>query len=1341
MNKYFEVGINVVEDNLRTIKSKLLQNTSKENAQYILDNIKLDSDFYIALNKEYEEGNNFKDLAKKENLEESLIDIFDFTPYAHQENSIKSIKNSHDTVISTGTGSGKTESFIIPIIDYCLKNSHKKGVKAIIIYPMNALANDQKRRINEILSKTDLTFGIFTGETPRKSADTKIDKTELVDTKLDDQNKEEIYHNQIYYREDLVEELPDILITNYVMLDRILTSEKNSALINNSRETLKYVVLDEIHTYRGNKGAHLKFLLDRLRYSVNNKLVHIGCSATLAKGNRSKSSEGYLYGNSLDQFIVPLFDNKEYELIQAEYKAPAEIPQDIENYQELKLIRDEIYSGSKSISDLIELLKLHNFDYNKQKLNELLNKNSDILSFKVYLFMSDAQGGIKRCINCGKYHLGSSSSCLSCGSPLFYVNPNNPKMMIGRIDRNKKLTNDILKSMLAKNEVTFVGIVDKDYQINEDDLVLRLNKPFNYDKNNCIEINNSPDGDVKLIYLEEVPDLFWFDKNQSFFDISRDILRNMPEDNRKILSFKDSRQEVSKNKNLANDIFVSNTFMEISKYITSNKELSLKDAHDNIKEKIELFSKENESHKIFEKSLTDFDIWFERLLQYKKENIKITYKNEDYLSENEKLIMDFFLQERLIDFKPIVKPNTKYLSYSLYSLKRVSVAVLEEETTLSEEFAKISLSKRGVNFKKFLDQRNVSYENLNILEIIKSLISRGYLKVYKDKKDKEIQMYCIERDVLNIVFEKSNYNTLKEVIYDNFFISETHSSEVNKEEKSEIENEFQNNKLNILFSTPTLEMGIDIGGLNVVFMQGFPPLPSNFAQRAGRAGRKNDKTALIVTLCNDENYHDMYYFQNPKDMIDGVINPPKFQIDNFAIGKKHLNALVYQLSKFNDKEMLINEGIKAFGSLSKKEIDQYIRSTDFCKLLGKSSYILYEKNIFPDYSFRRDEVKVYEISALGKSKKEKENYEISSREPELACKEYRPGDIKYMSGGIYRLEDNDDCYKVVDTLLGEARQYKEIYAKEAKGHIAIGDFTSSAPSRELIKYINENDAIRRTKENIINFEYYKDIELQFIDLGDSKKDNDKYYSGSTAQILRRQVILVYYNRDILTYENIMSFIALINNSIKELYGLDDSEIKIMYDETKEVFALYDANGNQNIDLKKIFLDIDNVISYGYNKVKNCDCEEINGCYICMKSYSLNKYAAVLNKIKAYKIAGYWIGKNRLPVDIRITEDYGDIYDIDISVNVKTGKEIELVYENNKEIEQIGEQSQNEAIFKGLIKVLNKLDEDIEYVKISSKAKYIVDAINGEAKVKNANLAFSKFNFIRLKYKNVYGEKV
>lgn len=1322
MNKYFELGINVVEDNLKVIKSKLLQYTDIEKAEYILDNIKLDSDFYIALNKEYKQGNNFENFVSSENLHEELINIFNLNLYAHQENSIKSIKNLKDTVISTGTGSGKTESFIIPIVDYCLKNRDKNGVKAIIIYPMNALANDQKRRISDILSKTNLKFGIFTGETPSRK-----------NSQLDNHK---LYENQIYYREDIINELPDILITNYVMLDRILTSEKNNSLIKNSRETLKYVVLDEIHTYRGNKGAHLKFLLDRLRYNINGKLVHIGCSATLSKTNKSKSVEGYLYGDSLDQFICPLFNCKNHELIEAEYEDLDEIPKDTLNYDEIKIIRDELYKGSISISNLINILKNNNFYYSKQDLYNLLNKNSHILSFRVYLFLNDVQDGIKRCINCGKYHTGWSNKCLSCGSLLFYISVDNPKMMIGLI-KNRTLTNDIKRDLYSNTESTFVGIVDNDYELDDNSLVINLIKPFNYIEDNCIEIHNNPDGDIRLVYLEEKPKVFDLENNQSFFDISKSILKNMQNDNRKILSFKDSRQEVSRYKNLSNDIFVSNTFLEISKYVTNNRHLDLFSAYDAINNQISLEIEENEELKNFKDLNGDFQIWFERMLRNKKEITKIYPKDKDNLNEEERLILEFFIEERLIESNIILKPNTRYINYSLFSLKKIGVAYMEEDIIDDGRFMKISLSKRGKNIETFLQSRNISYESIDIEKVISSLIRKGYLCTYTTKDKKEV--YSLRRCKLEIVFDKSNYSSIKEIIDDNFFIAETHSSEVDKEEKNEIESKFQNNELNILFSTPTLEMGIDIGGLNVVFMQGVPPLPSNFAQRAGRAGRKDDKTALIMTLCDDNSYHDMYYFQNPKDMIDGVINPPKFQTDNFSLGKKHINALIYQINNFNDKKMLINELTKAFYSIDKKEINDYVNCTDFYKLLGNNVYKLYENNVFPDYSFRRDEVKVYNLEAFGKDKKEKEMYEISSREPESACKEYFPGDIKYMAGDIYKLVDNETCYDIVDSLLGKVKQYKEIYAKEAKGYISRNDSTKSYSTVDLVNFINNNDYLKMQKENIIKFEYYRNIELQFINLGKGENCEDSDYN-MIGQILKRQGILISYETEIISLDNMISFIALINNSIKECYGLDDSEIKIMYDKTKNIFVLYDANGNENIDLKKIFLNIKYILKYGYDKVKNCDCKEINGCYICMKNYSLNRYSASLNKIKAYKIAGYCLGKNRLPIDIKVTDDYDDIYDIDINISVKQDK-VELSYENNIITEKIEKQKQNEAVFTGLIKVLNNLGEDIEYVKISSKQKYIVDGINGEAKISKSNSTFSRYNFISLKYKNIYGEKV
>lgn len=1323
MNKYFNVGVNLIEDNINKIKEQLLKYTYDKNAQYILENIKIDSDFFIALNKEYKKGINFKEFVSNEKLDKSILDIFKFDLYKHQENAIKSIKKYKNTVISTGTGSGKTESFIIPIVDYCLKNKNQKGVKAIIVYPMNALANDQKRRINEILSKTNLKFAIFTGETPKRD---------------NEKNYNLEYENQIYYREDIIKELPDILITNYVMLDRILTNKENSQLIKNSKSTLKYIVIDEIHTYRGNKGAHLKFLLDRLRYSVENKLVHIGCSATLSQNNKSKSTKGYLKGNNLDKFICPLFDCKEYELIQADYKEMENIPNNIKNYDELNIIRKSLFNGSKNIEELKNILKENGFYLQRQDLYDLLNKNSEIIPFRVYLFLIDVQDGIKKCIKCGKYHVGFSNTCLSCGNLLFYVDSDNPNMMIGKI-KNKSLTNNIKPYMNGKKESTFVGIFNDNYQDDDSDLVINISNQLSYIDENEIEIYPSKDGEIHLVYLEKSPNIFEIEQKQNFFDLAQSILRNTPLDNRKILSFKDNRQEVSRYKNLSNDIFTSNTFLELSKYIIGNNKVYLKEAKRQILKEINIFIENNTDEEKLKDIIQDFEIWFNRTLRDKSKSISVNAVGIENLNQKEQIIIEFFIHERLIDIKPIRQFNTKYINYNLFPLKKYNVAGLDENAIDDGLFSKVSLSKKGRNIKSFLDSKGIDYDSIDIENVIKSLTEKEYLKKMYTNDKKEV--YCLNKEKLYILFEKSNYNIIKDILEDNLFIASAHSSEINKSEKAEIEQKFQNNKLNLLFCTSTLEMGIDIGGLNIVFMQGIPPLPSNFAQRAGRAGRKEDKDALIITLCSDINYHDMYYFENPKDMIDGVIEAPRFQDNNFEIAKKHINALIYQISNFNDKKDIIIQCQKAFPSIDKGIIASYVEHKDFNYTLTNSINKLYKDNTFPDYLFKKDQVKVYSTEAIGK--KDKQDYEISSSDLEMACREYVPGEIKYIGGEIVKIIDEENSYKVVKTILGEAKQYKEIYVENAKGSISKQDSNKSHKINTLINF-SENKESKcmksKNKENIIQFLYYPNIELQFINTLENKEKIINEYDKLIAQILNRQAILIKYETEIISYENIVSFVALLNNSIKDLYGLDDDEIRIVYDETKEIFVLYDSNGNKNIDMRNIYLNLDKVIGYGYKKVKNCDCDEINGCYICMKSYSLNKYSALLNKINAYKMAGYLIDKNRLPVAIQINDEYDGIYDLEIRIN-RSDNNIEFKYDDKIQKENTDNKNQNEVIFGGLIKILKDLDEEIEYIKISSKIDYLIKAINYENDIRNANGNFSRYNFISLKYKNIYGEKI
>ena len=102
---------------------------------------------------------------------------YDRQLYAHQVKAIRKVVKGQNLVVSTGTGSGKTETFLIPILDYLLKEQdsgtlNEPGVRALLLYPMNALANDQMKRLRRILKRyPQITFGRYIGETPEKQAE------------------------------------------------------------------------------------------------------------------------------------------------------------------------------------------------------------------------------------------------------------------------------------------------------------------------------------------------------------------------------------------------------------------------------------------------------------------------------------------------------------------------------------------------------------------------------------------------------------------------------------------------------------------------------------------------------------------------------------------------------------------------------------------------------------------------------------------------------------------------------------------------------------------------------------------------------------------------------------------------------------------------------------------------------------------------------------------------------------------------------------------------------------------------------------------------------------------
>lgn len=208
--------------------------------------------------------------------------------YQHQEEaSQKIIDKMRNLIVATGTGSGKTEAFLIPILHYLLVEYEKKkltpGVRALLLYPMNALANDQMKRLRRLLRDTPfITFGRYTGETK---------ETNQLAEKHFRQHfpKEERIRNELLSREEMRERPPHILLTNYAMLEFLLMRPADCTFFENRwGNTWRFIILDEAHSYNGAKGIEMAMLLRRLKDRVvqgqRGVLQCIATSATLGRG-------------------------------------------------------------------------------------------------------------------------------------------------------------------------------------------------------------------------------------------------------------------------------------------------------------------------------------------------------------------------------------------------------------------------------------------------------------------------------------------------------------------------------------------------------------------------------------------------------------------------------------------------------------------------------------------------------------------------------------------------------------------------------------------------------------------------------------------------------------------------------------------------------------------------------------------------------------------------------------------------------------------------------------------------------------------------------------------------
>lgn len=299
--------------------------------------------------------------------------------YQHQQEAIQMVFKGSNVLVATGTGSGKTEAFLYPILLHLYQEFKvgklREGVRALILYPMNALANDQRERLGEVCKRLKeanspfrFTFGQYIGETPEDENYSQRHARDHMANRLP---------GELVLRSEMRKTPPHILLTNYSMLEYLLLRPDDSPLFDNGRARWwTFLVLDEAHQYRGSKGIEMAMLLRRLKQRLreggrSDPFRCIATSATLVGGEEDIAA--------VAKFASDLFGEEfreENVILGATEPIPEPGPHNLQpdDYRPLKEALQGKSTGFKShLAELADKLAV------KLPVNEDLSKTAGLL--------------------------------------------------------------------------------------------------------------------------------------------------------------------------------------------------------------------------------------------------------------------------------------------------------------------------------------------------------------------------------------------------------------------------------------------------------------------------------------------------------------------------------------------------------------------------------------------------------------------------------------------------------------------------------------------------------------------------------------------------------------------------------------------------------------------------------------------------------------------------------------------------------------------------------------------------------------------------------------------------
>ena len=348
---------------------------------------------FLEITLPFKDGKTLKELAEAGIISKEFskmgknVHYDDWKLRIHQQRALEHIINDdRNMVVSTGTGSGKTECYLYPIFNEIMREKEAgildAGVRALLIFPMNALANDQQKKLRKLLADyPDITFGRYTGETKHAKLKEKPEDAEKrLHQEYDIQHQDDFdiglrksIPNELMCREYMAKNPPHILLTNYAMLEYMLLRPDTAPFFDTEKAKYwKFIVIDEAHTYKGAVGTEIAFLLRRLKERIqHHRSESFRCIATSATlGSESGKA-------ALAKFASQLFGEPFYETdiitTERQKRIPSNNAQDF-SFQDYKRIKEDslkLKEGERGT-----------FLYNKLVSDSRLFKLYDVLSEK-----------------------------------------------------------------------------------------------------------------------------------------------------------------------------------------------------------------------------------------------------------------------------------------------------------------------------------------------------------------------------------------------------------------------------------------------------------------------------------------------------------------------------------------------------------------------------------------------------------------------------------------------------------------------------------------------------------------------------------------------------------------------------------------------------------------------------------------------------------------------------------------------------------------------------------------------------------------------------------------------